>query len=135
MEITSLNELIENFKAQVIEAVTDTVFKDYEITAPKYVNLNDYSLYQRYDFLSKKYNISKQTVRNRVHEIMQNVGTGKRYTDAAVIEDGGMVFINELVWLDWIKYRKQLLSDNPNVKKHVEKFNPQKWISYLGGMA
>lgn len=132
--MTSLNDFLESFKNQVIEAVTDSIYKDHEITAPKYVNLNDYSLYQRYETLSKKYNVSKGTVRNRVHEILQNVGTGKRYTDAAVIEDGGMVFINELVWLDWMKYRKQLLSDNPNVKKHVDIFDPKKWIFYLGGM-
>lgn len=133
--MTSLNEFLESFKNQVVEAVTDSIYKDHEITAPKYVNLNDYSLYQRYETLSKKYNVSKGTVRNRVNEILQNVGTGKRYTDAAVIEDGGIVFINELVWLDWMKYRKQLLSDNPNVKKRVDVFDPKKWIFYLGGEA
>lgn len=131
--MASFIDLLESFKAQVVQEVTAKIYRENEITAPKIVNLNDYCLYKKYEDIAKKYGISKCTVRNRAQEIMKQIGTGKRYSDAAIIDDGGIVLVNELVWADWLKYRKILLSENEYAKKYIPDFEPKKWLMYLGG--
>ena len=56
--------------------------------------------------LSESYDICTRTVKSRVSEIRQQ----KRYTtrDMAVIDDGNIVRVNHLVWVDYMMNRQAL---------------------------
>ena len=80
--------------------------------------------------LADKYGMCKRTVRDRVREIGNEVGRSKRYERQAIISDGNIVLINELVFLDWMQVRKDML--NKSTRKYVSDFNPGAWVRYLG---
>ncbi len=85
--------------------------------------------YMTKEVLAKEFHMCKSTVSNRMKEIEQQVKDG-RYNDYAVIQDGKIVLINELVFIDYMKYRKMLL--DKNAKKYVPKFRPDLIIQTLG---
>lgn len=73
--------------------------------------------------------ISKGTVQNRLEEIKSE----KRYTmkDRAVIEDGNIVRINLLVFLDYMTNRRWLM--DKNLRKRVPPYNPEEVALSIGG--
>lgn len=78
--------------------------------------------------LATELGISKSTVYDRMREIEDQIG--KRYGAYALINDGNIVLINVLVFLDWLKYRKQLL--DRNMKKYVPPFSAKKVAEQMG---
>lgn len=97
------------------------VFVIHRIAGRAYMNMQD---------LADKYGMCKRTVRDRVREIENEIGRGKRYERQAVINDGNIVLVNELVFLDWLTVRKDILSGTR--RKYVLDFNPGAWARYLG---
>ena len=93
----------------------------HRIAGRTYMNMQD---------LADKYRMCKRTVRDRVREIENEIGRGKRYERQAVINDGNIVLVNELVFLDWMQVRKDVL--NKSTRKYVTDFNPAAWVRYLG---
>lgn len=72
--------------------------------------------------------ISKSTVSDRMKEI--ETVAGKRYGAYSVISDGNIVLINVLVFLDWLKYRRQLM--DRNMAKYVPAFSARKVAEQMG---
>lgn len=87
------------------------------------------AVYVQMSDLAERYSICKDTVRDRKKGIEDEIESG-RYPDNAILEDGKLVLINELVFLDYIKNRKLL--KNKNMRKHVKPFNPTEWVPMLG---
>ena len=79
--------------------------------------------------LRQQLGISLASIDIRVREIKKEVENG-RYTDLAVIKDGGIVLINYLVFIDYEKNRQKLLE--PNLRKYVEPFNPREVAENMG---
>lgn len=79
--------------------------------------------------LAEELGISKGTVQNRLKEIRGEIKSG-RYVKQAIIEDGNIVLINVLVFLDYMSCRQQLRSKN--LRKHVPPFRPEEWTRLLG---
>lgn len=72
--------------------------------------------------------ISKTTTHVRAAE-MQEYGKD-RYGDLAVIRGGQIVLVNSLAFLDWLRYRRELL--DPNMKKFVPPFDAEKLAKSMG---
>lgn len=85
--------------------------------------------YMKKDGIAEEFHISPQTVRNRLKEIEQEVKKG-RYSDHAVIQDGNILLINVLVFLDYLTYRRQLM--NKNLRKNVPAFRPDILMRDMG---
>lgn len=85
-----------------------------------YISMND---------LAERYGLCKDTIRDRKKGIEAEIASG-RYPDISIIEDGNKVFINELVFLDYLKNRKSL--NNRTLRKHVKPFRPADWVEMLG---
>ena len=62
--------------------------------------------YKSKSALANDLGISKSTVHIRAAELEQQKD---RYGDLAVIRDGQIVLINSLAFLDWLRYRRELL--------------------------
>ncbi len=88
------------------------------------------SAYMSMQDLADKYGMNKRTVQNRVREINEERGAGKRYELPAVISDGNIVLVNEFVFLDWLSIRKNWM--DKNARKYVQPFDPAVWARYLG---
>lgn len=73
--------------------------------------------------------MSKRTVEGRIAEIRQEIDSG-RYSEYAVIRDGGFLWVNWLVWSDYECFRQKLLQKN--LRKNVPPFNPYKLAFELG---
>lgn len=80
--------------------------------------------------LALKYGLSKRTVQSRMKEIEAESGRGKRYARQSMINDGNIVFVNELVFLDWLSVRQRFR--DTNAKKYLDPFDPGVWVKYLG---
>lgn len=85
--------------------------------------------YMHKEQIAQEFNISKGTVYSRMKEIENEVKNG-RYNDYAIIQDGKLVLINVLVFIDYLKYRKMLL--DKNARKYVPEFHPEKLIQMIG---
>ena len=85
--------------------------------------------YQPKQQIADEFHISKSTVYSRMKEIAVEVQNG-RYDDYAIIEDGNIVLINVLVFIDFLTYRKRLQSKN--LRKHVPPFRPDILIKDIG---
>lgn len=85
--------------------------------------------YMHKEQLANEFGISKQTVHNRMKEIENEIKSG-RYNDYAVIQDGKLVLVNVLVFIDYLKYRKMLL--DKNARKYVPEFKPEKLVQIIG---
>ena len=75
-------------------------------------------------------NMGQRSVDGRIAEIQEEIRNG-RYSEYAVIRDGGFTWVNWLVWIDYETYRKRLLEKN--LRKNVPPFNPYK-LAYEMGM-
>lgn len=76
--------------------------------------------------LAEELGISKSTVHVRAEE-MEKSG---RYGAYAVIRDGNLVLINILSFLDWMKYRKQLM--DRNMAKYVPRYSARNVAEQMG---
>ena len=76
-----------------------------------------------------EFGLSKSTVDERVKEIREEIKIG-RYDDRSIMDDGNIVLVNVLVFMDYIKYRRQL--KEKNARKHVPEFQPEKWVWISG---
>lgn len=77
--------------------------------------------YMQKQQLAEEFHISKSTVYLRMKEIQEEIKNG-RYSDYAIIEDGNIVLVNVFVFIDYMKYRRQL--KEKNARKYVPEFNP-----------
>lgn len=85
--------------------------------------------YMQSEQIAEEFHISKGTVFNRLKGIEEEIKNG-RYNDYAVIRDGKLVFINVLVFLDYLKHRKQL--QDRNARKYTPEFQPEKIVQIIG---
>ena len=85
--------------------------------------------YMRKADIAKEFGISMSTVKSRMDEIEEEVRAG-RYDDYAIINDGGIILINTLVFLDYLKYRGLL--KQKNARKHVPAFRPERLMRIMG---
>lgn len=72
--------------------------------------------------------ISKTTVHLRSRELEEK--SGDRYGNYAVIREGQIVLINALCFLDWMKWRRDLLE--PSLAKYVPPFDAEKLAKSMG---
>lgn len=72
--------------------------------------------------------ISKSTVHVRTAE-MQKMARN-RYGDYAVIREGQIVLVNALAFIDWMRYRRELL--DKNLSKHVPPYDPEALAKSMG---
>ena len=77
--------------------------------------------------LAERYGVSVTTARKYKNEIKKE---RERYGRHAVIENGNIVYINEIAWLDYMENATRL--KDKNARKYVAPFNPAEWIPYLG---
>lgn len=85
--------------------------------------------YMPKDKIAQEFSLSKSTVQSRVKEIEEQVKKG-RYSDYAIIRDGGILLINVLVFIDYLEYRQMLKSKN--ARKLAPEFQPEKIVHILG---
>lgn len=72
--------------------------------------------------------VSKQTVRARLKGLQEEIG--KRYADNVIIEDGGIVLVNQYAYLDYLKHRTVLR--DKTARKHLKPYNPAEWARAMG---
>ena len=77
----------------------------------------------------QQFKMSKSSVDKRLNEIKEEIKKG-RYSERAFIKDGGFVFVNYLVFVDYLENRQKLLE--PNARKEVKPFNAYAWARELG---
>lgn len=73
--------------------------------------------------------MSLGSVDKRIKEIKAEIEKG-RYSDMAIIKDGGFCMVNYLVFIDYIKNRDRLTERN--LRKNVPPYNPAKIAHELG---
>ena len=77
--------------------------------------------YLKKDAIATEFDMCKNTVSNRVKEIEKEIKAG-RYSDYAIIQDGNILLINLLVFIDYMTYRQRL--QKKNLRKNVPAFRP-----------
>lgn len=85
--------------------------------------------YQTYEALAERWGMHKDTVRNRVKEISQEIISG-RYPKKSIIEDEKIVRVNEFVFADYEANRK-LLRNKTN-RKHADPFDLNEMAALMG---
>ena len=85
--------------------------------------------YMKKDGIAEEFHISKSTVVNRLREIEQEMEKG-RYGDFSIIQDGNILLINVLVFIDFLTFRKRL--QNKNLRKNVPAYSPEKIMREMG---
>ena len=85
--------------------------------------------YKTQQGVAEEFCISRATVHNRIKEILEEIKAG-RYSDYSIIEDGHIILVNVLVFLDYEKYRKML--KDKNLRKVVPPFRPDEMVALLG---
>lgn len=71
--------------------------------------------------ICQAFGLCTRTVQGRLQEIRKQIPG--RYSPYILIEDGNILLISVLAFLDWEKYRKSLL--DKNMKKYVPPFRPE----------
>ena len=71
--------------------------------------------------LAETYKVCVRTVKYRIDEIEEEVKKG-RYPSHSVLRDGTLLWVNQLVWIDYLANRQKLL--NKNLRKYVEPYDP-----------
>lgn len=85
--------------------------------------------YMKKEGIAQEFHISKGTVVNRMKEIEQEIQKG-RYGAHSLIQDGNIVLINVLVFVDFLTYRQKLL--DKNLRKHVPEYRPDVVMREIG---
>ena len=71
--------------------------------------------------ICQAFGLCARTVQGRLQEIRKQIPG--RYSPYVLIEDGNILLISVLAFLDWEKYRKSLM--DKNMKKYVPPFRPE----------
>ena len=71
--------------------------------------------------ICQAFGLCTRTVQGRLQEIRKQIPG--RYSPYVLIEDGNILLISILAFLDWEKYRKSLM--DKNMKKYVPPFRPE----------
>lgn len=79
--------------------------------------------------IMENFSMGKASVDNRLKGIKEEIANG-RYPEMAIIKDGGFVFVNYLVFLDYLSNRDRL--KEKNLRKYVEPFNAIKVAKQIG---
>ena len=88
--------------------------------------------YKTQQGVAEEFCISRATVHNRIKEILEEIKAG-RYSDYSIIEDGHIILVNVLVFLDYEKYRKML--KDKNLRKVVPRRSGRmRWSPCWGGV-
>ena len=77
--------------------------------------------------LAKQIKLSVRTIDARIKEMREETD---RYDEFALIKDGGIVLINYLAWIDFMKYRERLM--NRNLRKNIPKYDPKRVAESIG---
>ena len=85
--------------------------------------------YMRKTEVRKHWNMSKASVDKRFKEIEEEIKKG-RYSERSIIKDGGLIYVNYLVFSDYMNNRQKLLDSN--ARKQVEPFNAHAYARDLG---
>lgn len=85
------------------------------------------SPYKTISDLSEELGVSKVTIHARKKELEAEK---ERYGPHTVISDCGIVLINYLAWIDYLKYRARL--KEKNLRKTVPPYNPMEVARELG---
>ena len=79
------------------------------------------------DDLAEEFGVTKTTIQTRKKEFQAEK---ERYGEFSVIQDGGIVLINYLAFLDFLHYRERL--KEKNLRKTVPPYNPAIVAKKLG---
>lgn len=82
--------------------------------------------------IAEAYSICGRTVKARIDEIEAEVKKG-RYSKYSILRDGPLLWINILVWIDYMANRQKLL--NKNARKFVEPYDPAAIAHEIGWYA
>ena len=94
-----------------------------EITGIKYITATPYITKAQ---IAKSLCVSLRTVCNRISELDEYVQKG-RYGDYTILDGCGVIYINYLAFIDFLKYRKDLKAG-----KRVPPYDPKKIASQIG---
>ena len=97
-----------------------------QITNIRYISASPYISRQQ---VSENFGICLSSVDNRIRELITEIKKG-RYSELAVIKDGGFVFVNYLALIDYLANRQKLR--NKNLRKYVESYDPTKVAKEIG---
>ena len=77
--------------------------------------------------IAQDFKISMGTVDSRIKDILAEK---ERYGPFAVIDGDGFVRVNQLAFIDYMKYKKRL--DDRNLRKGVPEYDPMQIAKELG---
>ena len=77
--------------------------------------------------IAQDFKISMGTVDSRIKDILSEK---ERYGDFAVIDGDGSVRVNQLAFIDYMKYKKRL--DDRNLRKGVPPYDPVQIAKEIG---
>jgi len=82
--------------------------------------------------LAEMTGLSKRTIEDRLNEIRKESLPGGRYDGMLLTtkKDGGIVWINYLVWVDYEFHRERL--QEPNLRKNVPAYSPYRLAWEMG---
>ena len=79
--------------------------------------------------MAKQLGVHKNTIYTRIKEIRKEMLSG-RYDEFAILDSGGIIFVNYLVFVDYCKWKTRL--DDRNLRKTVPPYNPTKVACAIG---
>lgn len=97
--------------------------KQMEITSIRYLTASPYMSRAQ---IANEFGCSNSTMARRLNELDEQVQKG-RYSDYTILDGGGVVYINYLAFVDYLKYRKKLQDG-----RRVPPFNPDKVAKAIG---
>lgn len=78
--------------------------------------------------LREEFSMSNTTINRRLDGIRNEIERG-RYSPYSIL-DSGSILVNMYVFIDYLKYRKSLESEN--LRKYVPAFNPDEIMKICG---
>jgi len=76
------------------------------------------------EVITEQYHMKQSAITARMGELKQEIKNG-RYPKESIIKDGGFIWVNLYVWLDYLHNRADLREKN--TRKYVEPFDVDKW--------
>lgn len=79
--------------------------------------------------MAKQLGLHKNTIYSRIKEIRKEMEAG-RYDEYAILDSGGIIFVNYLVFIDYCKWKTRL--EDKRLRQHVPSFDPAKIANSIG---
>lgn len=79
--------------------------------------------------LMENFSMKKASIDNRLKGLREEIKNG-RYPAMSIIKDGGFIFVNYLVFLDYLANRDKL--NDKYARKHVKPYNAFKAAKEIG---